>query len=51
MDDKVKKKLDKDEKELHSQMEKTFSRRRGVTRVIVGLLALLLGFLLVFHQQ
>jgi hypothetical protein len=25
MDDKVKKKLDKDEKELHSQMEKTFS--------------------------
>jgi hypothetical protein len=40
--DNDKKDVDKGEKERSSQMDKTFSRRRGVIRVVVGILALLL---------
>ena len=42
MADKDKKEVSKGEKERSSPIDKTFSRRRGVIRVVVGLLALLL---------
>jgi hypothetical protein len=44
MVDKDKKDDDTAEKERSSQMDKTFSRRRGVLRIVLGFFALLLWF-------